>query len=376
MNNRKKFPKRKKQKRKIKKQQKANATPDYDRYAKNLNIADQSEYHTVSPWGSVYFESFRPDATIDPKGDASFTITHGSAKPIVLEGMTKDNEREDQTFQSVDAFAFRDLNADGFDDIITLCSYIPQGSTDSFREVRLYSGSPSGEYTLQKDLSADTTKALTNPVIADVEQYVKDGHNQFVVSDAAPLKEASNTNETKAANDGWREAYIKYYEENQESYAESFTGATLLHITDDGIPQLALIGDCEAAGCTILTYFNGTVSAQQTARLGFSYIPNSNLWCNSDGHMGYYYDEVYQIQDGQFLSRGNGGYEDPNGVPQTDAQGNPIYEYSWNQKPVSKEQYDRELNAVYDTSRSVDGYDYDNLIPMDQLKETLRTVTP
>ena len=39
---------------------------------------------------------------------------------------------------------------------------------------------------------------------------------------------------------------------------------------------------------------------------------------------------------------------------------------------VSEEQYNQQLNAVYDTSHALEGYDYNALIPMDQLEHTLR----
>ena len=353
-----------------KKEREAQGTvPDYDRYATDLNIAEQSEFHTINPWGEVYFESFRPDTSIDPNGDASFTISHGTTEPIVLEGMTEENERSAQKFQSVDAFAFRDLNDDGYDDIITLCSYVPTGKADSFREVRLYSGSPSGEFTLQRDLSNSTTKALSNPVISDVEQYVRNGHNQFVVSSAAPL-----VAEKPAANsEDWREAYINYINQNiGANLYTSYAGATLINITDDGIPQLALIGDCEATGDIILTYSNGNVDSLQTSRCYFTYIGGSNLLCNAGGNMGCYYDYVYRIEDGKFVEAGVGTYGDPADGPQMDENGDYYYEYQWNGTPVSEAQYKQELNAIYDTSRAVDGYDYNNLIPVDQLESTLR----
>lgn len=152
----------------------------------------------------------------------------------------------------------------------------------------------------------------------------------------------------------------------------AYEGAALIQISDDGTPQLALIGAGEACGDKILNYANGIVTELQTARLHFTYIQGSNLLCNSDGYMGYYYDYVYRIENGQFVQIGTGEYGDPAGGPQTDANGKEIYEYQWNQQVVSEEQYNQQLNAVYDTSHALEGYDYNALIPMDQLEHTLR----
>ena len=152
----------------------------------------------------------------------------------------------------------------------------------------------------------------------------------------------------------------------------AYEGAALIQISDDGTPQLALIGAGEAYGDKILNYANGTVTELQTARTHFTYIQGANLLCNSDGHMGYYYDYVYRIENGQFVPIGTGEYGDPAGGPQTDANGKEIYEYQWNQQAVSEEQYNQQLNAVYDTSRALEGYDYNALISMDQLERTLR----
>ncbi|SEM11850.1 hypothetical protein SAMN04487770_12639 [Butyrivibrio sp. ob235] len=76
----------------------------------------------------------------------------------------------------------------------------------------------------------------------------------------------------------------------------------------DDIPELVIDTGVEAGGCQILTYYDGEVTVLQTARIYFTYIEKSGLLCNSDGHMGYYYDYVYKLDKGKWTSIFSGNY--------------------------------------------------------------------
>ena len=98
---------------------------------------------------------------------------------------------------------------------------------------------------------------------------------------------------------------------------------------------------------------------------GFSYIEGENLFRDSGGHMDVYYDKIYGIQDGQFVLKASGEYgaEDNTSV-KIDENGNPIYNYKWNNKEVASEsEYMELLEQSYDIGRSVspfDGTSYDD----------------
>lgn len=70
--------------------------------------------------------------------------------------------------------------------------------------------------------------------------------------------------------------------------------------------------------------------------------------------MDVYYDRIYRIDDEGFVmtAEGNYGAEDNTNV-QTDAQGNPIYQYSWNGTKMTKEEYEQWFAELFDKDRAV-----------------------
>ena len=138
-----------------------------------------------------------------------------------------------------------------------------------------------------------------------------------------------------------------------------------IYVDDDDIPELYLEGDCEATGCLILTCGNGVVDELQTSRLYFNYIERQNLLDNAEGHMGYYYDYVYTIEDGKWKCIGEGTYEamyDDTGYV-VDEDGNAVMEYTWMGEPTDEAGYDQKLKEVYDGRLAIDpvGYTWEEL---------------
>lgn len=84
--------------------------------------------------------------------------------------------------------------------------------------------------------------------------------------------------------------------------------------------------------------------------------------------MDYYYDLVFYLQDGELILTDQGYYgaEDNSNV-QYDKNGEPIYQYEWNGKQVTKEEYAKALNAVYDQSKAVRCYDWNQLYSAEEL---------
>ena len=67
-----------------------------------------------------------------------------------------------------------------------------------------------------------------------------------------------------------------------------------------------------------------------------------------------YYDAVYAIEENGFreIASGNYGAADNSRV-ETDADGNPIYEYYWNDRETTEEGYGQALEKVFDSDRAV-----------------------
>ncbi len=160
---------------------------------------------------------------------------------------------------------------------------------------------------------------------------------------------------------GWQDAYITYLEGVERTYDE-YLGVyldtyMLVNINGDSVPELFIDFGIGAAGAVLCTYFDKTVTEQAVSSLSF--IEGKNLFKNSGGRMDVYYDDIYCIENGAFISLGEGDYgaEDNTNV-QYDSDWNPIYDYYWNGIQVSsEEEYQRLLNEVYDTELSVSFYD-------------------
>ncbi|MCI8418080.1 MAG: hypothetical protein HFI33_11415 [Lachnospiraceae bacterium] len=186
--------------------------------------------------------------------------------------------------------------------------------------------------------------------IEEVEQE-EEKHQKPNVKDSSETVEKDTARE----EDTWRSVYAAYLEMmgggDSSGYFEDVT-FSLIYVNNDDVPELVCNSGVEAGGCQILTYQNGKIDTLQTSRLYFDYLEKGNLLCNSDGKMGYYYDVVYRIQDGKWQFVAEGDYHDPDGGPVQDEEGNFIYQYTWEGKEVSEEEYQRGLATVYDKEKA------------------------
>ncbi len=148
----------------------------------------------------------------------------------------------------------------------------------------------------------------------------------------------------------WCKAYADYLSAGDYT---TYQGA-LIYVNNDEIPEMVLIGDCEAAGNLIVTYDGKKTDELQTSRLYFEYIEKENRVCNSDGNSGYYYDLVYSIEDGKWSSVAEGF----NSLEDYESD---ILNYEWDGISVSKDVYEASLGKVFDRTRAKvvrDGIEY------------------
>lgn len=158
-------------------------------------------------------------------------------------------------------------------------------------------------------------------------------------------EETSEEDGTETLNlEDWKQAYLAYLAAYEQSDSCTYS---LIYVDDDDIPELVIDTGSEAGGCQILTWHDGVGDCLQTMRLYFTYLEKGNLLCNSDGHMGFYYDEVYTIEDGKWVYVAGGAYGDGAGGPQFDENGEFIYEYHWMDQDVEKSEYEAKLEEVY-----------------------------
>lgn len=216
------------------------------------------------------------------------------------------------------------------------------------------------EAQTEETTDTDTEAAAVTTTVAE----------DFYAQEAITEQDTTSADAAVAGDDDWKQAYIDYLQYDSES--EYMDGYNLIYLDDNDIPELVEVGNCEAAGCRIVNYSNGTVYVTQLSRLYFSYIERKNLLCNSGGHMDCYYDVVFSIINGELevVAQGSYGAEDNSNV-QFDADGNPIYYYEWNGVRMTEKEYEQELSKVYDVNKSVSGYQYDNLYTVEEMIEVM-----
>lgn len=164
-------------------------------------------------------------------------------------------------------------------------------------------------------------------------------------------------------------AYLSYIDNSLGEYAGPFD-YSFIYVDDDDTPELVIYTGIEAGGCMVLTFHDGIMDEWQSSRLDFTYIERGNLICNSEGHMGYYYDMVYTIQDGKWCYVDGGEFFDPPDGPKFDENGNYVYVYQWGEEEVSEEEYLTRLNEVYPSDQQREVEKYNVLAEMRSILET------
>lgn len=197
------------------------------------------------------------------------------------------------------------------------------------------------------------------------------------------IKEQGCMEQDNSCLEEWKQAYLNYLEE--DNYADTCT-YSLIYVDDDDIPEMVVDTGGEAGGCQFLTFHDHALDVWQSARLNVNYIERGNLICNSDGNMGYYYDNVYAIQDGKWVYVDGGIWGDgPDGV-QIDENGNYLEFFYWTgEEPwsreeywageywfgeeITREEYETRLNAIYPKEQRMYPQKYYTL---DEIKLVLR----
>lgn len=149
----------------------------------------------------------------------------------------------------------------------------------------------------------------------------------------------------------WANSYIEYIQKHSD-----FSGYSLIYVDADDIPELYLNGDSTAQGDILCVYDEeaNDVNEYPMWIYGLSYIPRANLFLHSGGHMDSYHDIICSIEDYVVVECAVGRFGAANNANiQLDQFGEPIYHYSWNDRSVSKTEYEAQLESSYNSSASV-----------------------
>lgn len=142
----------------------------------------------------------------------------------------------------------------------------------------------------------------------------------------------------------WKKAYLDFLDDKDGEYL-SFA---LVYIDNDDIPELYMSGCCEATGDSISSFKKGKIVEQLLNRIGGGkYIRKDGKIYNCNGNMGYYQTHVYELDNNGFNQTFNAYLIEHLGDDKI------TYEYSVEDKLVSKEEYDAAINAVFNIDNSI-----------------------
>ena len=161
------------------------------------------------------------------------------------------------------------------------------------------------------------------------------------------------------SDDNWKKLYINYIKQNEKENDSS--EYALVYIDEDDVPELIMDTNIMADGGEVCTVRGDKVQSLPVWCYGISYIESENLFLESGGRMGEYFDTVYTIENGEYKRVGEGTYGLENGNDYEYEQvedAEKDYVYRWNGKEVSKKQYKKNLKNAFDASLAVSPYDY------------------
>ncbi len=181
-----------------------------------------------------------------------------------------------------------------------------------------------------------------------------------------PANDAPNDDENTPFD--WKAAYLDFIERRELEYDFEYLYA-LVHIDSDNIPELYAMGTCEADGDLICSYKNGSIIEQPLNRLaGGKYVERSGLFINQNGIMGYYYDNIYKLDDTGFSQILNASHTE-NYISLSESEYEIVSEYFVDGNHVSKDEYDATVNASIDLSSA--SYFHEDSVSYDVIKQQI-----
>ena len=172
------------------------------------------------------------------------------------------------------------------------------------------------------------------------------------------VKQTSQT-ETKTqqtqntSEEGWKQAYLSCVEECKGRHPNDseWLSFWLVDIDGDAIPELYIDEGSTAAGSNLYIYNDGQVKSVSMWSGGLMYKKGANSFVDTGGSQGYYHSIFYTIKDGEIVQLGKSD------LTQLPDENNEIKEtYAWNDKKVSKEEYDKEQDTLFDFNQATGVY--------------------
>jgi len=164
----------------------------------------------------------------------------------------------------------------------------------------------------------------------------------------------------------WAAVYLDNVFEGEEP--TDMTSCRLICVDNNIIPELWIDYGYGYAGAEIYTQ-NGN----GTDKIGLNHgtadwREKENLLLVSEGHMGNFYDKIYEIRDGKFVMLGEGG-----SFMSADENNEVVLDYYWNDVEVTGTEYEQYINQSFDKANSADINQ--NIYTYKQCKLLLQAIT-
>lgn len=191
---------------------------------------------------------------------------------------------------------------------------------------------------------SDAISAMADALVNSAQEFIDFGIDRPITQ--KPEEQVFTTYKT---------AYLDFLKNKKEEYLVF----DLVYIDNDDIPELYLSGACEAVGDMICSFKNGVVVYQYLGRIGGGkYIERSEKIINQNGHMGRYYDNVYNLDENGFSEILNANYtERYEDIGDGSGKVNTYYEYFIDNIPVSEAEYNNAVNSAFDFSKAISFYE-------------------
>lgn len=160
----------------------------------------------------------------------------------------------------------------------------------------------------------------------------------------------------------WAKAYYDYLLTDEEyEYYDEYYEFYLIYLDNDDIPEI--YGRSYGFGENILIYYSDGQVKKKINNLTamFQYIPKSGLlmeWTNINSYGAF--SNIYQLTNGELATLIESQAElreEYRGEIENESW---MYDYTLNGEAVSEEEYNRRLNEVFDTSKAINLWTYEN----------------
>lgn len=150
----------------------------------------------------------------------------------------------------------------------------------------------------------------------------------------------------------WAEPYYDMISQvKDEDELTDITKCRLIYINDDDVPELWIDYGYGYAGAKICTV-NGDEVDEVWFSHGYAYyVERENSVYISQGHMGNYADDIYEIQNGKYHRITGGTYAESGDWIEDEG---PVMTYYWENEEVTEQEYEDHLEKAFDHTREFD----------------------